>query len=144
MTKKIEAGAEVDSWCTKCKMDLNHRIIAMEGDKIKRVECLTCRGHHNYRRPKSADPPKKKKATRKKKASSKKVVVPDFKKLWEEAIVGRSPEDFTTYHIAEVFEVGQLIRHKKFGDGVVSELIEGGKVQVIFEPGPKVMVHGRG
>jgi hypothetical protein len=144
MAKKIGAGSEVDAWCTKCKMDLNHRVIAMEGDKIKRVECLTCRGHHNYRRPKSAEPePKRRSTSKKKKRAAKKAAVPDYRKLWEEAIMGRSPDDFTKYTITGNFEVGDLVRHKKFGDGVVAEIIEGGKIQVIFEPGPKTLVYGR-
>ena len=73
MSKAITAGSEIDSWCTKCKLDLNHRIIAMNGTKIVRVECLTCRGHHAYRRPKSAAPePKKRRAASAKKTAAKK------------------------------------------------------------------------
>src|SRR5262245_59704042 len=53
-TKPIKPGTEVDSWCTKCRMDLLHRIIAVHNGRIMRVECRTCGGHHNYRRPKSA------------------------------------------------------------------------------------------
>src|SRR5258708_17991440 len=53
-TKPLKPGAEVDSYCTKCRMDLLHRIIAMNNGKIIRVECRTCGGHHNYRAPKSA------------------------------------------------------------------------------------------
>lgn len=141
MSKTIGAGSEVDAYCTKCKMDLNHRVIAMEGDRVKRVECLTCRGHHNYRRPKSEEP-EKKRAPRKAKPAARKPIS-DFRKAWEEAIMGRSPDDFTAYNITQVFQIGQLVHHKKFGDGVVSDLIEGGKIQVIFEPGPKTLVHGR-
>ncbi len=49
MAKALKAGGEVDSWCTKCKLFLNHRIIAMVGPKPARVECSTCSSHHNYR-----------------------------------------------------------------------------------------------
>jgi Zn ribbon nucleic-acid-binding protein len=139
--KAITAGSEVDSYCTKCKMDLNHRVIAMEGEKIKKVECLTCRGHHNWRIPKSQKKVPKKRA--KKASTRKKVAVPDYHKVWEQAIMGSTPDDFTSYNIAGVFQVGELLRHKKFGDGVVSEIFEGGKIQVIFEPGPKTLVYGR-
>lgn len=141
MANSIGAGSEVDSYCTKCKMDLNHRVIAMDGEKIKRVECLTCRGHHNYRIPKAQKAAKKARA--KKKTTTRKVAIPDYRKAWEQAIMGSSPGDFTSYTISGVFQVGELLRHKKFGDGVVSEIIEGGKVQVIFEPGPRTLVYGR-
>jgi len=145
MSKPLTAGMEVDAWCTKCKLDLNHRIIAMEGDTIKRVECLTCRGHHNYRRPKSAEPAKK---TRKRSGSTttKKARVTaaqEAHKSWEQAIMGKSPADFTAYRISETFAPGQLLRHKKFGDGVVAEVLEDGKVAVLFEDGQKTLVHGR-
>ncbi len=138
-SKSVGAGSEVDSYCTKCKMDLNHRVIAMDGAKIKRVECLTCRGHHNYRIPKSQKPAPKPR----KKAAARKVAVPDYQKIWEQAIAGSGTSDFTSYAITGVFQVGELLRHKKFGDGVVSEIFEGGKIQVIFEPGPKTLVYGR-
>ena len=129
MAKALKAGSEVDSWCTKCKLDLNHRIIAMVGTTIKRVVCLTCNGEHNYRVPKSA----KKKVAPKKRATRARTSVAAQKRadelekqqqqqLWEESIVGRPAEDFTRYKMSEFFEAGQLARHKKFGDGVVNEL----------------------
>ncbi|MEM1032705.1 MAG: hypothetical protein AAF928_12710 [Myxococcota bacterium] len=153
MTKKaFTAGSEIDSYCTRCKMDLNHRIIAMVEAKPHKVECLTCRGHFRYRTPKTLPDPlaglpgekkRTKVTTRKKKAEPKKPAPDELKQAWEEAIVGRGTDDFSAYRIDATFEAGQLIRHKKFGDGVVSEVVEGGKVQVLFEQGPKILVHGR-
>ena len=49
MAKPLRAGGEVDSWCTKCKLVLNHRIIALVGTTPARVECSTCSSHHNFR-----------------------------------------------------------------------------------------------
>jgi len=150
MAKALAAGGEVDSWCTKCKLDLNHRIIAMDGENPKRVECLTCRGHHNYRRPKSQEPAKKTraKATAKKRTTKGRMTLAAQAraaehKVWEDAIMGRAATDFAIYAMSAWFEIGQLIRHKKFGDGVVAELIEGGKLSILFEGGPKTLVHGR-
>ena len=147
MAKKLAAGSEVDSWCTKCKLDLNHRIIAMDGAKPKRVECLTCRGHHNYRVPKSQQKAKPvRKTTRRSAAATKAALLREEQErraLWEEAIMGRTAPDFTSYKISDIFQLGELVRHKKFGDGVVSELFEGGKMQVLFEAGPKTLVYGR-
>lgn len=149
MAKAPAVGGEVDSWCTKCKLDLNHRIIAMDGEKPKRVECMTCKGHHNYRRPKSAEPVKKKARAKTTRTSARARVTAAAaakatqNKMWEDAIVGRAATDFAVYGMSGYFEAGQLIRHKKFGDGVVAELIEGGKISILFEEGPKTLVHGR-
>ncbi len=153
--KKVEAGSEIDSYCTKCKIDLNHRIIAMDGDAPKRVECLTCRGHHNYRVPRAElekAKKKKKKKTTTRKTTRKSVAATkaaafkaeeERRAAWEDATTGRGADDFTGYSIAGLFEPGQLLRHKKFGDGVVAEIVEGGKMQVLFEDGPRMLVYGR-
>src|SRR5262245_44236103 len=123
--KPIAPGREVDAWCTKCKLDLGHRIIAMEGPRIVRVECLTCRGHHNYRRPRSEEAPpvvKKRNTDGAPKSSAGTRRQPkksELRQLWEDAIVGKQPTDFIAYRIDVALAPGQLVRHKKFGDGVV-------------------------
>ena len=61
MSKPLRAGGEVDAWCTKCKLVLNHRVIAMVAGTPVRVECSTCNGsHHNFRAraPGEKAPPK--------------------------------------------------------------------------------------
>jgi hypothetical protein len=148
--RKTTAGSEVDSYCTKCKMDLNHRIVAMEGERIARVECLTCRGQHNYRTPKSsaASTTRRRAAgsTANKPAGARRTRISaeeQNRQVWESAIVGKSPTDFVAYNIKQVFAQGQLVRHKKFGDGIVHQLKEDGKVAVLFQEGEKVLIHGR-
>ena len=49
MSKKPSAGGLVATYCTKCKLDLGHTIMAMVGEKIVRVKCRTCGSEHNYR-----------------------------------------------------------------------------------------------
>ena len=147
MKKKVGAGSEVDSWCTKCKLDLGHRVIAMTGDIIKRVECLTCRGHHNYRRPKSAEPlvrtrTRKTPTVAQKRAAEKAAADAELQR-WESAIAGTSAQDFRAYRITEVFEVEQLVRHKKFGDGLVIELLQENKLRILFQDGSRLLVHNR-
>jgi hypothetical protein len=143
MPKPLGPGSEVDSYCTKCKLDLNHRIISMDGDKVFKVECLTCRGHHRYRRPKSAEPV----ARTVKRAVSERVPKPkaadQLRKVWQDAIMGRTAGDFVAYRIDQEFSAGQLVRHKKFGDGVVNEVVDPGKVEVLFEDGPRMLAQGR-
>ncbi len=152
MSKKPTAGGEVDAYCTKCKMDLNHRIVAMEGDTIRRVECLTCRGQHNYRRPKSAEPATTKKKTTKKRTT--KAAVARARKAqaeaeaallaeWEQATEGRAPGELTPYNLSIQLSPGQLLSHKKFGPGVVYEVTDEGKAQVLFKLGLKLLVFGR-
>src|SRR5262249_20747853 len=116
--KSLKAAGEVDSWCTKCRLILNHRIIAMVGARPVRVECSTCGSHHNYR---PAAPGAKAEAggLRSPRKATKSVPpkVSEDRKAWERAISGKSPSEFTRYNTSRTFQSGELVRHAKFGDG---------------------------
>lgn len=147
--KKPHAGGEVDAYCTKCKLDLNHRIVAMVGEEVKRVKCLTCDGEHNFRKPAAQrEREKEKKAHRAaihagtasgRESKSAPKTEKSNKALWERSIAGQPPSAFSAYSIRAGFAVGELIKHSKFGDGVVARVVDPFKVEIIFEDGPKTM-----
>src|ERR1700747_3688973 len=71
-------GKEALAYCTSWKMDLNHIVVAMKGDRIAKVQCLTCKKEHVYKAPKGvtepgATPPGAPKKTRKTKKSAEQV-----------------------------------------------------------------------
>ncbi|MBK6516380.1 MAG: hypothetical protein IPM79_01900 [Polyangiaceae bacterium] len=152
--KAPRAGGEIDAFCTKCKMDLNHRIVAMVGDDVKRVKCLTCDGEHNYRKPmaereraraqkemkRAIHAPKDGSGPSTSSRSSASKVNP--KVAWEKSIAGQPPTAFRAYSVKATFAQGELIRHTKFGDGVIARIIDPLKVEVLFEDGPKTMAQG--
>lgn len=148
MAKSLGAGSEIDAYCTKCRMDLNHRIVAMAEGKPVRTECLTCHSQHNYYRPKSAAPEKAPRVARVKdlstraRTSTKSEV--GQRLHWEKAIAGRTPSEFAAYNVSASFVVGQLIRHVKFGDGVVTEVNDARKVTILFSEGPKLLAQAMG
>ncbi|MFO0555271.1 MAG: hypothetical protein U0271_43240 [Polyangiaceae bacterium] len=155
---KPRVSGEIDAYCTKCRLDLNHRIIAMVGEDVKKVECLTCHGHHVYRRT-LADREKEKERKaqraaihgttpaepRKSKASSK-AASPRTERsmhvVWERAISGQPPTAFKAYTIKGTYNPGELVRHTRFGDGVIARVIDPLKVEIIFEDGPRTMAQG--
>src|SRR5437588_9021934 len=49
MAQANRVGGDVDAFCTRCKMELGHTILAMVGSRPARVRCNTCQGEHNYR-----------------------------------------------------------------------------------------------
>src|SRR5512135_321912 len=49
MTDKISTGGDVDSYCTKCKLILEHFVVAMVGGAVVKVKCKTCGGIHNFK-----------------------------------------------------------------------------------------------
>jgi Zn ribbon nucleic-acid-binding protein len=158
-SKKPRTGGEIDAWCTKCKLDLTHRIIAMVGDAVKKVECKTCGSHHLYRAPKSerdrkaaaravargdgapkpAGPPSRsgERLTAAQRAEREQTAA------WEHAIAGKPSGAFKAYRITLILSEGELVHHSKFGDGVVARVIDPGKVEILFKDGPKTMAHGQ-
>ena len=156
MAKGLKAGGEVDSWCTKCKLVLNHRIIAMVGSTPVRVECSTCNSHHNFRAKapgeKAGSAASSGTSTRASAGSSgprstrgptkAQQAMADRERTWEKSIAGRGVNEFRPYRVSEIFNEGDLIRHSKFGDGVVTRLLEGKKVEILFKDDARTLAHG--
>jgi hypothetical protein len=161
MPKPLRVAGEVDSWCTRCRLVLNHRIVSMKGGKAHQVECLTCRTTHLWRpnapgerraagssgaasserpravgggdgvrgSPTSSRPPRGGHAAR-------------HEQQWEKAIAGRAVVDFKPYNVGGSFREGDLVRHKKFGDGVVTRVIDEHKVEVLFKDEARTLAQG--
>ena len=145
MPKALRVAGEVDSWCTKCRLVLNHRIVSIKNAKPHQVECLTCRSQHLWRPNSPGAKPATDSAGRLRSASSDGAgakstaprgarVTPAMKheQLWEKAIAGRAVKDFKPYNVSSSFNEGDLLKHKKFGDGVVTRVIDMHKVEVLF------------
>jgi hypothetical protein len=147
MAKALRVAGEVDSWCTKCKLVLNHRIVSMKLGKAYQVECLTCRTTHLWRPnvpgekvPPSPEPGRPARPGAPK--STRITAAMKQEQTWEKAIAGRSVHDFKAYNTGGSFREGDLLRHKKFGDGVVLRVIDGHKVEVLFKDEPKTLAQG--
>jgi hypothetical protein len=146
--KALSAGSEIDAYCTKCRMDLGHRIVAMVGPTPKRVICQTCNSQHNYRAPR-ADPrtksPARPAAPRVPGAPATRSSAPrgrgeqERRSEWEARISGKAVNTFARYSMEQSFSPGDLILHGKFGEGYVIEIIDGGKVNVMFRDGPRTL-----
>jgi hypothetical protein len=149
MPKPLRVAGEVDSWCTKCRLILNHRIVSMKSGKAHQVECLTCRSQHLWRPNAPGERPAASADGGKPRAASsgaghatshaRSSRPPRHTEVWEKAIAGRSVSDFKTYNVGASFNEGDLLRHKKFGDGVVTRVIDAHKVEVLFRDEPRTL-----
>lgn len=142
----LRAGQEIDAWCTKCKLDLTHRIIAVADGKPARVECRTCYTTHNYRAPKTSVVAVVTRAARS--GSTRDSAAPKPRKsraAAEEhvAVVPPPGARVVPYRMTEAFAKEQWIVHKSFGNGVVLSVLADNKIEVRFDSGPKVLVHNR-
>jgi hypothetical protein len=134
---KIAVGADVEAYCTKCKLVLAHAVVAMEGLKPRRVRCNTCNGEHNYRpnKPESKVAKKTEKGTTVKKASSKKT-----RQSWDEVMQEASAKPHKRYSMSGSFGEGDWIEHTKFGLGCVQTFVAPNKITVRFADSTRMLV----
>jgi hypothetical protein len=147
MAKPLRVAGEVDSWCTKCRLVLNHRIVSMKNGKAYQVECLTCRSTHLWRAAAPGDKPVSAGGERAPRSASPggarssrvPVAVVRHVQTWEKAIAGHGVHEFKAYEVGKTFKEGDLLRHKKFGDGLVTRVIDAHKVEVLFKDEAKTL-----
>ena len=133
---KPRPGGTIDSWCGKCKMILAHTIEAMVGEKPARVSCNTCKAQHTYKpNPPSASPRKtgdgasptaRPRATR-----------------YQALLKAKDTTSAKTYSSQDTYAPGDVMQHPSFGFGVATAVKDPTKVEVLFESGSKVLIHGR-
>jgi len=127
MAPRYVVGAEVEAACKKCAEDRQHVIASLKSDgNIHKVTCRTCEGTHLFRRPKSAKAKKRSTSPRRRKGAV--------------SVTEAEAAKAKAYALDGDFGLGDIIAHKKFGNGKVLELRSGGKMEVGFEDGPRLLV----
>ena len=144
----VGPGDDVDAWCGKCLMVMSHRIIAVVGSQIKKVECLTCHAIHAY---KSAPGAKTDRAASRNAVDSSikasKGKMPRASRVegeWNVFMAEKAPEQQSRpYRVSESFAVAEFIEHPVFGAGRVLEITGAEKMVVIFKEGRKTLLCNR-
>jgi hypothetical protein len=138
MVKSYSVGEDVEAWCTKCRLELDHTIIAIVDNLPKRVECNTCRGKHNFRtKPSGAGRTKTKSPGRK---------VKSLEAKYNEHLSRLTDGDLSTakkYSISGTFKKDEIIDHSKFGIGIVLSIVKTNKVETLFKDGPRLLIQNQ-
>lgn len=58
----LRLGDEIDDYCPRCKLLLNHAVASMMGSEVVKVVCQTCHSEHPFKN--AVVPPKKKSGPR--------------------------------------------------------------------------------
>jgi hypothetical protein len=137
-----KAGSDIDAYCSKCDLDLAHVIIAMVGERVVRVQCKTCRSPHAYRGKQAVDGRSKTAPSR---MAGKTTTRSSSSRLseFDRAMQGKDLSRAQRYKPATTFAIGDVIDHPSFRFGVVTRLLSDSKIEVVFEAGPKTLVHAR-
>ncbi len=155
-------GRETESWCTACKRILDHDITAMDGRSIVQVRCRTCGSVHRYKGAPGASAAQA--AGSSGAASSTPKASGGGKTASAAAAEARTPtqrpaasaerqryqRQLAERDLATALEygptlrpaIGNLVRHVRFGYGLV-EALGDGKAHILFADGVKLLVVGR-
>ena len=127
----LHLGRKVDSWCARCQMMLTHIVDGVTEKKVVRVHCNTCKSQHTY---KPSEPIKAVARAQPGKARSTRYKV----------LLNGSDAAPKSYSPQDKYQPGDVLKHASFGMGVVTTAgKDGTKIEVLFEGGSKLLVHGR-
>ncbi len=129
--EQLSAGKNIESYCTKCKLNLDHIIIAMDGETIAKVKCKTCGSNHKFRKP--AEPQKARKPRAKKGVDAAATAAI----LWETSIAEATGKE-CEYTMTAKYRVGDIVNHQVFGKGIVLKLYAN-KCEMLFKDRERLM-----
>jgi hypothetical protein len=130
MLEKNTAGKNIDSYCGKCKLNLDHTVIAMDGETIAKVRCKTCGSSHKFRSP--IDLLKIRKPRVKKSGSE-----TTAQNIWEAGLADAKGKE-RDYSMALKYRIGDIVNHQLFGKGVVMKLYSN-KCDMLFKDRERLM-----
>src|SRR6266852_149632 len=136
MAQPLRVGVDIDSFCTRCKMELGHTILAMLVKRPVGGRCNTGGGEHNYRG--SSAPARKGSWVPAPERASRPAVT-----RWEALLRKKDLSRARRYTAKERFEAEDVLEHPVFGIGLVQE-VRGDKISVAFKADVKTLVHGKG
>ena len=138
-------GSEVLAYCSQCKMDLTAVVVAKEGGKIAKVMCKTCKKERSYKNPKGVKDPGSAIA-----AAEKKVRTPTQKTEvktvsveveWNRQMGEAKNAKRVVYSADAKLEVGVIVKHPTFGDGIVQKIVFPNKAEILFRNDLKLLIH---
>ena len=48
-SRRVRLGDVIDDYCPRCRLIMNHGVVGMIGDDVKKVSCNTCMFKHQFR-----------------------------------------------------------------------------------------------
>jgi hypothetical protein len=126
------AGDNIASYCTKCKLPLDHTIVAMKDGSVAKVKCRTCGSTHKFRDPAAAPKPRR--------ARSKDADGTARSVTWESALAEAKGRPHP-YRMDAKYRIGDVVDHDRFGKGIVLKLYVN-KCDVLFQDRERLMASG--
>jgi hypothetical protein len=135
-------GQDIEALCGRCGT-VWHVVMAMMGDRIAKVVCKRCGGHHRYRREGDSEEAAASggaKSEARPRATTRR---------YAKAAAPRTPAPLPAfdpnkpprvYTAKDGYDTGDRVTHPSFGTGIVTGAAAGsGRVEVAFPSGPRVL-----
>jgi len=130
-------GQDIEALCGRCGQ-VWHVVMAKMGDRIAKVVCKRCGGHHRYRTESDAEPERTART-----ASSGGARRPVRPRAAEPAARPLPAFDASKpprpYAPRDSYGAGERVAHPSFGVGIVTGTPGAGKVEVAFPSGTRVL-----
>lgn len=131
MLERNSAGRSIESYCTRCKLNLDHTIMATDREEIVRVRCKTCGTTHKFKG--LADARKIRKQRTLKSAGEEATA----EIIWETGIAEAKGKE-RDYDVSVKYGIGDVVNHQAFGKGIVVRL-HTNKCSMLFKDKERLM-----
>jgi hypothetical protein len=134
-------GQDIEALCGRCGTGW-HVVMAMMGDRIAKVVCKRCGGHHRYRTDSDTAPPTNGEAPASR-GARRPTPVRRFARREAPAPAPMPAFDpnkpARVYAAKDAYDTGERVSHPTFGTGVVTGAPAPGRVEVAFPSGARVL-----
>jgi hypothetical protein len=132
-------GQDIEALCGRCGQ-VWHVVMAMMGDRIAKVVCKRCGGHHRYRREGDSEEAASGAAREGRRTGpSRRFARPTAPRTPAPLPTFDPNKPPRTYAAKESYETGDRVTHPSFGTGVVTGAPGPGRVEVAFPSGGRVL-----
>jgi hypothetical protein len=130
MLEQNSAGQSIDSYCGKCKQNLDHTIMTMDGEAISKVRCKSCGSLHKFKGPLDAQKVRKQRSKGAGEEATAEIV-------WAAGLAEATGKE-RDYNMTAKYRVGDVVNHQTFGKGVVVKLYVN-KCDMLFKDRERLM-----
>jgi len=120
-------------------MDLVHTIVTVQGDKVVRLLCRTCKKEHAFR---PSSQPKASSTRRRAAGGTPRLKARSSVAEWEDTMERLRGLPAKPYALDGLFDAGEKVEHPVLGPGIVKKLIEPDKMEVLFKEEIKILARG--
>jgi hypothetical protein len=135
----VSVGQDIEALCGRCGQ-VWHVVMAMMGDRIAKVVCKRCGGHHRYRREgDSEEAPTGGSREARRSAPARRFSRPSAQRTPAPLPTFDPNKPPRTYAAKDAYGTGDRVTHPSFGTGVVTGAPAPGRVEIAFPSGSRVL-----